>query len=340
MLLIREAAIHAAMEGVNIIDDLERLLARPGEDALELPPRLTINDSLGGFLRMMPAICYGIGYSGLKTMNLHPQHGVRYVIQLIRISDGATVAMMDANWITAYRTAAAAAIAARHLKPPVAETIAVIGSGVQARALLDAASGVLDAKRVLICSPTAVNRERFAADAASRLKGVEVQPVADSRAAIAEADVVLSGFRAKDKPVVFAEDLKRGALVCGISSVRPQHREVDLSVWETSRVVTDDLDHVLESGDGQLAEQAGLTGSERVVELWQVLRDSSLGRRSADETVLYKSVGTAEQDIALASLVYERVVSLGLGEDLGEFPALRPIQSERDRQAITANKIV
>ncbi len=340
MLLIREAVIHAAMEGVSIIDDLELLLARPGEGALELPSRLTIDDRIGGFLRMMPAICYGIGYGGLKVMNLHPQHGVRYMIQLIRISDGATVAMMDANWITAYRTAAAAAIAVRHLKPPVAETVAVVGSGVQARALLDAASSVLDVKRVFICSPTAVNRERFAADAASRLKGVDVQPVADSRAAIGAANIVLSGFRAKDKPVVFADDLKSGALVCGISSVRPQHREVDLSVWQTSRVVADDIEHVLESGDGRAAEHAGLAHDGRMIALWQVLREPSLGRRSPDETVLYKSVGTAEQDIALAALVYERVAALGLGEDLGEFPALRPIQSERDRQAIAAQKAV
>lgn len=328
------------MEGVDIIDDLERLLARPGEGELELPPRLTINDQLGGFLRMMPAICYGIGYSGLKVMNLHPEHGVRYMIQLIRIADGATVALMDANWITAYRTAAAAAIAVRHLRPASTETITVIGSGTQARALLDAATRVVTPRRVFICSPTAANRERLAADLARRLNGVDVQPAADSREAIGAADVVLSAYRAKEKPVVYASDLKPGALVCGISSVRSQHREVDVSVWETSRVVADDLEHVLESGDGQIAHELGLTGEDRVTELWQVLRDPALGRRSPQETVLYKSVGTAEQDIALAALVFDRVKALGLGEDLAEFPALRPIQSERDRKAITAAKVV
>lgn len=338
MLLIREAAIQAAMEGVNIIDDLERLLARPGEGALELPPRLTINDRLGGFLRMMPAICYGIGYSGVKTMNLHPEQGVRYMIQLIRIADGATLALMDADWITAYRTAAAAAIAARHLKPALSDTIAVIGSGVQARALLDAATSVIDVKRVFICSPTAANRERLATEMGDRLPGIDVRPAADTREAVRAADIVLSAYRAKGAPVLFADDLKPGALVCGISSVRAQHREVDVSVWAGSRVVADDLEHVLESGDGLVAEEHGLAGPDRVVELWQVLRDPALGRRSADETVLYKSVGTAEQDIALASIVYERIVTLGLGEDLGDFPGLRPIQSEGDRKAITANK--
>jgi len=338
MLLIREAAIQAAMDGQDIIGGLERLLSRPGEDELELPPRLTVNDRSGGFLRMMPAICYSIGYSGVKTMNLHPQQGVRYMIQLIRIEDGATVALMDANWITAYRTAAAAAIAVKHLAPAGAETITVIGSGVQARALIDAVMQVLPAKRVLVSSPTPANRERFAADLAAQLPGVVVLPCPDAGEAIAAADVVLSGFRAKGFPVVFAKDLKPGALVCGISSVRPQHREVDISVWERARVVADDLEHVLESGDGMLAQEAGLAGNEHVAELWQVLRDPAIGRRSQEETVLYKSVGTAEQDIALASIVYERVAAMGLGEQLGEFPERRPIQSERDKQAISVSK--
>lgn len=338
MLLIRETAINEAMQGVDIIAGLEHLLSRPGENELELPPRLTINDRLGGFLRMMPAICYGIGYSGVKTMNLHPGQGVRYMIQLIRIEDGATVALMDANWITAYRTAAAAAIAARHLKPPISDTIAVIGSGTQARALIDAALQVVAAKRVVICSPTPGNRERLAADMAAQFPAVEFSAAAASPDILRQADIILSGYRAKDKPVLFGTDLKSGALVCGISSVRPQHREVDLSVWAQSRVVADDLEHVLESGDGLVAEQNHLAGRDRVVELWEVLRDPTLGRRSTEETLLYKSVGTAEQDIALASMVFERVTALGLGEQLGDFPALRPIQSERDRKAITPVK--
>ena len=322
------------MRGVNVIDDLERLLRRDGEGNIELPRRLTINDRMGGFLRMMPAICYGIGYSGLKVMNLHPEHGVRYMIQLIRIADGQTVALMDANWITAYRTAAAAAIAVRHLRPKAARTITVIGSGVQARALLDAVTLVFRPAKVYISSPTAVNRERLAAEMKQHLEGVDVQAAASASEAVGAADIVLSAYRAKDKPVVFAQDLKPGALVCGISSVRPQHREVDVSVWRSSRVVADDLEHVLESGDGREAVDEGLASKERVVELWQVLRDPHLGRRSEGENVLYKSVGTAEQDIALASLVYARAVACGTFEDLGDFPGLRPIQSERDRKLL------
>ncbi len=335
MLLIDDAAIEKTMASVNVLDDLERMLTRSDAGALELPARLTINDKQGGFLRLMPAINYDIGYAGFKAMNMHPQFGVRYMIAMIRLDTGELEALLDADWITACRTSATAAIAVRHLKPPVEDTVAVIGSGTQARALLDAASLVLKPKRVLVFSPTAENRERFAAEAAKEL-GLTVTAVATADEAIRPADIVLSAFRAKSTPVIQLDAVRPGALVCGISSVRPQHREVDVELWQNSRVVVDDLAHVRESGDGKAATERGLTAETDVAELWQILGNPALGRRSPDERVLFKSVGTAEQDIALAALVLKRAKALGLGQDVGGFPALRPIQSEADRAAIAA----
>jgi alanine dehydrogenase len=334
MLLLRDEDIRSAMEGVNVVDGLERMLARPVEGALELPPRVTIEDARShGFLRLMPCIAYDTGYAGFKAMNMHPEHGVRYMIALLALEDGELVALMDADWITAYRTAATAAIAVRHLAPADTETLTVIGSGTQARALLEATVQTIAPRRVLVHSPTAANRERFAADAAERLE-LDVQPVADRRTALGAADVVLSAFRAGSSPVIGAGETRPGSLVCGISSVRPEHREVDAAVWADSRVVVDDLAHVRESGDGRAATELGLTEDGDVIELWQLLRDPALGRRGADERALFKSVGTAEQDIALAALVMARARELDLGEPIADFPALRPIQNGRAPVAV------
>ncbi|MCC6473107.1 MAG: ornithine cyclodeaminase family protein [Burkholderiales bacterium] len=336
MLLLRHEAVQEAMQSAQVIDALERMLSRPGAGMLALPPRLTVEDERGGFLRLMPVIASDTGYAGFKAMNLHPAYGVRYMIAMIALANGELAALLDADWITAYRTAATAAIAVRHLKPRAAQTLAVIGSGTQARALLDAVSRVLAPRRVLVYSPTAANRERFAAEMAARL-GVSIEAAASAEEATRDAGVVLSAYRAKSTPLIHAAMVRPGALVCGISSVRPRHREVDVSLWEASRVVVDDLAHVRESGDGRAAAERGLCGEENVCELWRVLRDASLGRRSEDERVLFKSVGTAEQDIALAALVIERATARGLGEQLGEFPALRPIQSESDRARLCGN---
>lgn len=329
MLLLRDDDIRAAMESADIIDGLEPMLARAVDDGLELPPRLTIDDArTQAFLRLMPVIAHATGFAGYKAMNFHPEHGVRYMISLIALSDGRLVALLDADWITAYRTAATAAIAVRHLAPSCAETVAVIGSGTQARALLETTAQVLTPQRVLVWSPTRDNRELFAAELGQQLE-LPIEAAGDLDGALAPADVVLSAFRAGSSPVIYGDAARTGALVCGISSVRPQHREVDISLWQSSRVVVDDLVHVRESGDGRAALEHGLATDGDVAELWEVLRDPARGRRSDSERVLFKSVGTAEQDVALAALVLRRAQALGLGEDLGEFPARRPIQTPR-----------
>jgi alanine dehydrogenase len=324
VLLLRDSDIRAAMQSADVVNGLEDKLSRPVDGALELPARLTIDDArTKGFLRLMPVIAYDTGFAGYKAMNFHPDHGVRYMIAMIALADGELVALLDADWVTATRTAVTAAIAVRHLARPGASRVAVIGSGTQARALLEATATVLTPSQVLVHSPTQGNREKFATEMAGQL-GVPVEPVARLEDALESSDVVLSAFRSNGTPVIGADAIGEGTLVCGISAVRPGHREIDMSLWGISRVVVDDLLHVRVSGDGRAAAECGLT--DGVPELWQVLRDPTLGRRDASERVLFKSVGTAEQDIALAAIALERAQALGLGEQLGEFPALRPIQ--------------
>ncbi|WP_216894348.1 ornithine cyclodeaminase family protein [Nocardia alni] len=329
MLLLRDAVIRDLMADADVVTGLERMLSRPTEGALELPPRITMDVSgARGFHRLMPVIAYDTGYAGYKAMNYHPVHGVRYVIAMTDLETGELVAMLDADWITAFRTAATAAIAVKHLAPSNARQVTVIGSGTQARALLEASATVLRPDRVLVCSRTVANREQFARDLSTRLD-LDIEPIGDTTAALKSADVVLSAIRAGSEPVIRGDAVREGALVCGISSVRPQHREVDMDLWSRSRVVVDDLPHVRESGDGLAATELHLTSEQEVKELWQVLQDPAQGRRSDSERVLFKSVGTAEQDIALAALVVRRAREAGIGQVIEDFPAVRPIQSRR-----------
>jgi ornithine cyclodeaminase/alanine dehydrogenase len=338
MLLLRDALIRDLMEGTDVVSGLERMLARPDEGGLELPARITMDASGGrGFLRLMPVIAYDTGYAGYKAMNYHPVDGVRYVIALTAIETGEFVALLDADWITAFRTAATAAIAVKHLAPPETSTVTVIGSGTQARALLEATATVLRPQQVLVHSRTPAHREQFARDLAASL-GLDVVAAPDLGEAARSSQVVLSAIRAGKAPVLSLADVAEGALVCAISSVRSHAREVDTDLWAASRVVVDDLAHVRESGDGLAAAALGLAEDGDVPELWQVLQDPTLGRRSGEERVLFKSVGTAEQDIALAALVVERARQAGVGQVIEDFPALRPIQTKVAAQPATAGK--
>lgn len=329
MLLIRDDEVRTAASGPDVLDRMEQMLARRSGSGLELPPRLTVDATRGkGWMRLMPVIAYDTGYAGFKAMNYHPDEGVRYFVAMISLADGSFAALIDADWITAYRTAATSAIAARHLACDGAETIGVFGSGTQAKALLQATSQVIEPRQVTVYSPTQANREKFAATMSEEL-GLTVHAVDEPGKVLGSSQVVLSAFRAGTTPVIHAESVPEGSLICGISSVRPEHREVDTSVWKSSRIVADDLSHVLESGDGRAALAAGLVNDDAIPELWQVLQDPTLGRRRQDERLLFKSVGTAEQDIALAAIVLENARSLGLGEQIDGFPAVRPIQSKQ-----------
>lgn len=332
MLLLRDGLIREIMKGADVVGGLERILARPDGAGLELPPRITMEAEGGlGFLRLMPVIAYGTGYAGYKAMNYHPVHGVRYVIAMTDLQSGELVSLMDADWITAFRTAATAAIAVKHLAPRDTETVTVIGSGTQARALLEASAAVITPKKVLVVSPTKANREQFARELSEQL-GLDIEPTGDRSAAVHSADVVLSAFRAGSAPVIGLEDVPEGVLVCGISSVRAHHREVEADLWAASRVVVDDLPHVLESGDGLEASACG--AATDVSELWQVLQEPARGRTSQSQRMLFKSVGTAEQDLGLAALVVDRARELGVGETIADFPAVRPIQSKAPAPAV------
>lgn len=329
MLLLRDAVIRQAMQGADVVGGLEQMLARPASGALEMPPRTTLDIAEGqGFLRLMPVIAYDTGYAGYKAMFYHPVNGVRYVISMADLETGDFVAMLDADWITAFRTAATAAIAVKHLAPETVDQVTVIGSGTQARALLEASAKVISPRTVLVYSPTPANREEFAREMSAQL-GLTVEATNDPTAAIKGSDVVLSAIRAGSVPVIHGDAVREGALVCGISSVRPHHREVDMELWGNSRVVVDDLPHVCESGDGIEATKLGHTSPTDVKELWQVLQDPTQGRRSAGERVLFKSVGTAEQDLALAALVLQRARALGVGDEIEDFPGVRPIQAKK-----------
>jgi ornithine cyclodeaminase/alanine dehydrogenase len=252
------------------------------------------------------------------------------MITLTSLATGELVSLLDADWITAHRTAVTAAIAVKHLARRDASRVAVIGSGTQARELLAATAQVMTMTQVEVFSPTARNREAFAGDMESALQ-VPVRPTGDAERAIRSADVVLSAFRAGTSPVIRADMVTPGTTICGISSVRPKNREVDTELWRRSRVVVDDLEHVRESGDGRAAAEHGLASGQDVAELWQVLQGAEQGRGADDDIVMFKSVGTAEQDIALAALVLDRARELGYGETVHGFPATRPIQSREPR---------
>jgi ornithine cyclodeaminase/alanine dehydrogenase len=303
-------AVAAAEEGF-------RVQAR-GE--FSLPPRLTA-PAPKGWLRMMPAILSGMGVMGFKAMNLSPGVGVRYVVFLYRIGDGELLAIMDAEPLTTQRTGAVSAVATKWMARADASTVGVIGSGAEAKAQLRAMAAVRQIRAARAFSPNREHRTKFAVEM-SQVLGIDVSAVDSARDAVRETDLVVLAVKATT-PVFFADWLEPGMHVNAIGSVRPEQREIDTATFRKSALVVVDYRHeAMECGDGVAAKADGLDGAG-FHELTEVVTGKVSGRADARAVTLFKSVGNALQDLALAKTIYEAAVAKGMGRDLGAFPHVK-----------------
>jgi alanine dehydrogenase len=324
-LLLKHEDIDGLLKVDEVVQAVRSGLVEQGEGQVQLPPRITIDTASGyGWLRLMPVILNGSGLMGYKAMHSTPSVGVRYMIALYDMKTGELLTEMDADWVTSRRTAAMAAVAIDALARREIRSTGVIGSSEQARALLTAAASVRRLSTVKVFSPNKDNRTRFAEKMSGELK-VPVVPVDSAREAVSDSDLVLNGYRAGTTPVLMGSWLKPGAHVAAISAVRPEFREMDEEVWRRSDViVVDDRDHVLTCGDGRCAVQTGSVRPEDMIELWQLVSNKRAGRRDDNQITLFKSVGTALQDLCVAAAIYRRAREKGVGMELGEFPHVRP----------------
>ncbi len=323
-LLLKHEEIVGLLKVDEVIQTIRSGLVEQGQGQVQLPPRTTIDSTSGhGWLRLMPAILNGSGLMGYKAMHSTPGVGVRYMVALYDLTTGELLAQMDADWITSQRTAAMAAIATDELARNDILLAGVIGSSEQAGSLLAAVASVRRISQVKVFSPNPDHRRRFCERLTEELR-LPVIPVDSAMRAVSESDLVLNAYRAGTTPVLLGNWLKPGTHVAAISAVRPEAREIDEDVWRLSSVVVvDDREHVLTSGDGRCAVASGSIRPDAMIELWEVVCKKRPGRLNGNEITLFKSVGTALQDLSLAAAIYQRAKEQGVGVDIGEFPHLR-----------------
>jgi alanine dehydrogenase len=325
MLLLAHDDVAGLLAPEEIIEAMREALLEQSRGLVQVPPRTTVDSSSGfGWLRTMPAILNGSKVMGFKAMHSTSGVGVGYFVDLYDLPSGELLAMMDADWLTAQRTAATAAIGVDVLASKTIRTVGVLGSGEQARSMLIAASKVRHLAQINVFSPTPAHRQAFA-EAIGREHGLNIKPVERPEQAVAGCDLLLSVFRAGKEPTVSAEWITPGMHICAASSVRPVARELEDDIWRKAAVVAvDDRAHAFESGDGRSAIASRAFDPERAVELWELVGGKQRGRTADSDITLFKSVGTALQDLAIANAIYLRAKQKGAGRDVGNFPKMRP----------------
>jgi ornithine cyclodeaminase/alanine dehydrogenase-like protein (mu-crystallin family) len=208
------------------------------------------------------------------------------------------------------------------LAPKTIGSMALLGTSTQAEGLVDAMAAVRTIPSIRVFSPNPEHRTHFAERIAAKT-GIPVEAVGSAQEAIRSATLVCGAYRAGKTPSVVAADLAPGTHVNSLSSVRSYAREIADDVWQRSaRVIVDHREGVAASGDGLSVAATGTFDLAAAPELSDAI-ERGTARSSDDEITLFKSVGAATQDIAVAHLAYRLARERGLGQDVAGFPEMR-----------------
>jgi ornithine cyclodeaminase/alanine dehydrogenase-like protein (mu-crystallin family) len=290
-------ALRAAFRGgITVPLRHHHPIKRPGADATVI---------------LMPAWHEADGFLGVKIVSVFPENSakgkpsVMGTYLLLAGDSGEPLAAFDGVALTLWRTAAASALAATWLAREDARTLVMIGAGALAPRLIAAHAAVRPIENVLIWNRTAAKAEALA-DALDR-PGLSVDASEDIAGAVGEADIVSAATMSRE-PLIRGEWLKPGTHVDLVGAYLPTMREADDAAVRRATVYVDTRAGALhEAGDIVQPVAAGILADEQIADLFDLAGGRAAGRRSPDEITLFKSVGTALEDLAAAVLVYRRL---------------------------------
>jgi len=290
-----EAAVRRVLRYDELIPAMERALADFSTGKVLQPVRTILPVAEHhGFFGVMPAV-YG-GVMGAKLVTLYPGNAGtalpthQGIIALLRATTGEPLAMMDGRLITEMRTAAVTAVAVKHLSKPDAKVLAILGSGVQARAHFTALRCVRQFEDVRVWSRNAANATVFADEIGARAMTAED--------AVRDADVVVTVTHASE-PILHGAWVKPGALVNAVGAVGASNREVDDEVMQGALIVDSREAAKVEAGEILMA------GATIYAELGEIVAGTKA--KPSVERVVFKSLGLAVEDLAAGKLVMELI---------------------------------
>jgi alanine dehydrogenase len=307
-LYLRESDVELLLSPADAVEAVEGCFARMGRGAIENRPRYRLGLD-EGLLHVMGAADLELGAAGLKSY-VGFREGARFVVALFAADRPELLALVEADRLGQRRTGAASAVAARHLARTGAESLGVIGCGWQAESQIECIRAALPSvQRVVVFCRDQARRADFC-----RRFGAE--PAEYNRDA-AEQDIVVTATTSRD-PVLRGEWLRPGALVCAAGANRLEARELDNGVVERASFVCCDSKEQARLEAGDLAEpvERGVLDWLEVHELAEVVVGEVPGRQRDEDIVLFKSLGIAAEDLAVAKLVLDKARESGLGTEL------------------------
>ena len=326
MLVLNRTEVESLLDSDRLIEALGPAMAELSAGRVSMPPRVVAQISEhGGLLAAMPAYLGSAQVLSTKLVSVFPQNAAlglpshQAVILLFDPRTGSPRALMDGTAITAARTAAGSALATRLLARPEAHILAVVGTGVQARAHARAIPRVRPINEVRVLGRDE-SRAAALAEEIARSQGITSKAFGLGKAALTGVDIICTTTHSPD-PVLKGEWLAPGTHINSVG-LHGDGRELDGEVLKRSLVVVETRAAALApppsgSNDLHLAIREGLIGTEHIhAEIGELISGTRPGRTSPDQITLYKSVGVAVQDAVAAHLVLEAAVQRGLGREV------------------------
>lgn len=314
MLFLTESEVTQLVGMGDALEVVEAALREQGDGTGASLPRRRIRMPTG-ILHLMAGALAGPQRFGFKAYTTFRGY-IKFHVFLYDREQGNLLAIMEGDRLGQLRTGAASGIATKLLALPMASTLGIIGTGWQARTQLRAIRAVREIEKVQVYSRNRKRQEEFAAEMQTRHQ-LEVIPVDSAQAAAEGADVLVTITTARD-PVLMGDWLGPGVHVNAVGSNSLIRREVDEKlVSQSDFICVDSIEQArVESGDLLVPIEKGFVGWGCVHELSEVVVGRVSGRTSTRDRTLFKSHGIAIEDIALASIVYERAQTQGVGQKL------------------------
>ena len=298
----------------EIIELLETAFAEKGAGRVEMPPKPGIHPGEGdNFIHAMPAYIPAMNSAGVKWVSGFPENhkrGLPYITGLLILNDpetGLPLSVMDCVWITAMRTAAATAVAARRLARPDSSILGILGCGVQGQTNTEALQLLFPLERVMAYDVSPKALDSFAQRVSDELN-LEVVPVAHPRQAVVGCDLVVTAGPILKRPhaTIQAGWLDEGVFASLVDFDSYWH---PAALKEADKFCTDDLaqlEHYRQVGYFQDIPQIH-------ADLGELVAGKKPGRQTAGERTMACNLGLALDDMAVAPALYRRAVEQGIG---------------------------
>lgn len=329
MLALSRSDVRSLVSMERAIDLVKAAFANLATQRATAPIRTALEIVPGSATTlMMPAFVPALDALGVKVVSVfdgNPERGLPRVTSVVCLIDpdtGLPLAVMDGAYLTALRTGAVSGAATDFLARRDAETLIVIGAGVQGMTQAVAVAAVRPIRRIVVVAREQRHLDRFRtsiSDEWPHIAGM-IETTTDVARAVRDADVICCATTSKT-PVFDDADVRPGTHINGVGSFTPSMQEIPSATVVRALVVVDQRAAALEeAGDLIVPIEAGLiTEAHIAAELGQLVSGSERGRRDDEEITVFKSVGNAVQDMAVGRFAYDEGRRRGLGQKVALF---------------------